>query len=345
MKNSAIKLIKFVKGMRSPVKCAAKGKRFCVMALLTVFCLLLFPTADAYGAVPGMAGIFKGAVRTPQFVISYVDYGDEPVQAGEDFIYTVAVMLSDGDEAMENTVVTLELPFGLSFADGNDRVYLGTIKPGYTYHADFNLHAREDLDGREYTMTARVSGVGSYYGTYWEKEDKVSVAVTPIEQLTVGHISFPERINAAYDDGSGMVEVPLTNSGHVAVHNIEIQVEGEDFKEQDPCVVETLEPSQRENAVIELSTETEGELAGELSIRFERSDGTLWEETIPFNVEGVYQPLEVDHSVRISPSVMEEDPAVPDLVWLAATMGCVAGAVVLFKMGQRWFYGMYGEKD
>ena len=320
-----------------------KRMSFCVMAIWTVLCLVLFPAADAYGAVPGRICVFREAARTPQFVVSYVDYGDEPVQAGKDFTYTVAVMLSDGDEAMENTVVCLELPFGLSFADGNDRVYLGTIQPGYIYHADFNLHAREDLDGREYTMTARMSGVGSYYGTYWEKEDKVSVAVTPIEQLTVGHISFPERINAAYNDGSGTVEVPLTNSGHVAIHNIEIRAEGENFKEQEPYVVETLEPSQRENAVIELSADTEGELSGELSISFEKSDGTLWEETIPFNVEGVYQPLEVDHSVRIHPSVMEEKGAVPDWVWLGATLGCVAGAVVLFKMGQRWFYGMYQQ--
>lgn len=322
-----------------------KGTGFCVMALLTVFCLLSLPAVGAYGAVPGMAVVFKEAVRTPQFVISYVEYGDEPVQAGEDFTYTVAVMLSDGDEAMENTVVTLELPFGLSFADGNDRVYLGTIKPGYTYHADFKLHAREDLDGREYTMTVRMSGVGSYYGTYWEKEEKASVAVTPVEQLTVGSISFPERINAAYDDGSGMVEIPLINSGHVAVHNIEIRVEGEDFTEQEPYVVETLEPSQRENAVIQLSTETEGALSGALVITFEKADGTLWEECVSFQTESVYQPLEVDHSVRIRPSVMEEAPTVPDWVWLTTTIGCVAGAVVLFKMGQRWFYGMYREKD
>ncbi|HIS47517.1 MAG TPA: hypothetical protein IAB46_08205 [Candidatus Scybalocola faecigallinarum] len=194
-------------------------------------------------------------------------------------------------------------------------------------------------------MTVRMSGVGSYYGTYWEKEEKASVAVTPVEQLTVGNISFPERINAAYDDGSGMVEIPLTNSGHVAVHNIEIRVEGEDFTEQEPYVVETLEPSQRENAVIQLSSETEGALSGALVITFEKADGTLWEERVSFQTESVYQPLEVDHSVRIRPSVMEEAPTVPDWVWLTTTIGCVAGAVVLFKMGQRWFYGMYREKD
>lgn len=272
-----------------------------------------------------------GEIRTSYFSVTDVSYGDGPVMAGKEFDCVITVRATDGDENIEGAVVTLKLPYGLSFADGNDRVFLGTLLPGKSYGAPFKLKADDNIRQTNCTVDVRLSGSSSRFGIPLETSESFQISVTPAERLEITNWAVPETINAAYDDGGGQFEFTLSNKGYVPVTDVEVSITGNGFEKQEPFYIEEMEPEAASNISMNLETREEGELEGKLMISYINILGEKKFLERSFSVTGVYNKPEMNHNVVIDPEMIAQEPVVPDWVWVPVTFGAIAGAVCLYK--------------
>lgn len=299
--------------MKSWMKCG-------ILAIAVLLCLF---TADLPAGASG--------IRTSYFALTDVSFGDGPVMAGQEFDCVLTVRATDGDENIEGAVVVLTLPYGLSFAGDSDRVFLGTLQAGKSYAAPFRLRVDEDVRQTVCTVKASFLGTSSHFGIPLETTEDFQVSVTPAERLETNGLVLPERINAAYDDGSGRLDFTLSNNGYVPVTEVTVAIRGTDFEEQEPFYIEEMEPNARENVSLNLVAAEEGSLEGALIISYTNVLGEKKELSTPIAVESQYLKPEMDHTVTIDPGMIQEAPLVPDWVWLPVTLGAIAGAYFLYR--------------
>ena len=278
------------------------------------------------------------SVRTSYFSVIDVSYGDGPVMAGTAFDCIVTVRVTDGDENIEGAVAVLELPYGLSFEDGNDRVFLGTLAPGTSYEASFRLRVDDNVRQTICNVSVQLSGTSSRFGIPLETKEGFQISVTPAERLKTEGLSLPEQINAAYDDGSGRLDFSLSNNGYVPVTEVEVFVRGDAFLVQEPFYIEEIQPSAKANVTLNLVTGEEGSHKGEIVISYLNVLGEKKEVAEPFVVEGIYHMPEFSHDIVIDPGMIKEVPAVPDWVWVPVTLGALVGAGLLYKKCRRLWH-------
>ena len=290
---------------------------------------------DGTGGGIGGAGVpetgSEKLIRASQFAVGDVYYGDSPILAGTDFDCSITIMATQGDENIKNAIVSLSLPTGLSFVDDTDRVYLGTLKAGRSYTADFRLRADERIRNTVCTLTVGLSGVSSYYALPLDKKETVQINVTPVERLAISNLTLPETINAAYDDGGGQFGFTLTNKGYASVTNVEISIEGDAFESGSPYVIEELKASEGVGVNLNLVTQEEGELAGSIQISYVNDFGETKVFDEPIQVVAEYRKAEINHNITVNPGIIQEPPLVPDWVWVIVTLGAVLGFVVMIR--------------
>lgn len=269
--------------------------------------------------------------RMSQFLVKAVDYGDTSVTAGMDFDCKITVMVTQGDESISNSLIALSLPYGISFADNTDRVYLGTLDAGKCYDVVFHLHVDESLSQKKATLKVHLTGSSSYSGISLEKEDDIEISTAPIEHLTINNLVLPDKINAAYDDGAGWLQFTLTNKGYAPVSDVKVSIEGESFSETDPFVIEELKESSSETVNLNLITNMEGTLEGNIFISYTNASGEFKQIREPIKVEAEYRKAEINHDIVINPELIQEKPLLPDWVWVIVTMGAIVGLAIFIK--------------
>ena len=272
---------------------------------------------------------------TPYLEITGISYGDGPAEAGTDFECTVTVTVSDGDEAIENAVVSLTLPYGLTFAKPTDRVYLGTLQPGYSYNAVFLLHVDRDIRQSTATVEAYISGVSSLYGIPMEMREDVQIAVRRAERIEIRELVVPSEVNAAYDDGSGRISFTLANQGETDIKDIEITVTGEGFLPAKPVSIEGIPSLSEEAVTVSVMPEDEGDFEGTLCVSYTSDGGSRREIKEPVKIHAFYQQAGISHDVIIDPAVIQPEPVIPDWVWAAATFGAIVGLIIILRKLRR----------
>lgn len=276
-------------------------------------------------------------IRASQFAVSDVYYGDAPVVAGSDFDCTITVTATRGDENIKEARISLELPYGLSFVEESDRLYLGTLISGQSYTADFRLHADESIRNKVCSLTVKLSGVSSYYALPLEKEERVQINISPVERLEISNLQLPEKINAAYDDGSGYFQFMLTNRGYAPVTDVEITIEGDAFETGGPVIFEELKSSESQSVSLNLVSQEEGLLSGNIHISYINDFGEEKSLDEPIQVAAEYRKAEISHNIVIDPGSIQEVPLIPDWIWVVVSLGAVAGGVVIVRRIARAF--------
>lgn len=276
-----------------------------------------------------METISEKLIRASQFIVDDIYYGDSPVLAGTDFDCAITIAATQGDESIKNAIVSLSLPYGLSFVEDTDRVFLGTLEAGKRYKANFRLHADESIRNTICTLTVILSGVSSYYALPLDKKDTVQINLTPVENIAITSLELPEKINAAYDDGSGRFGFTLTNKGYAAVRDVEISIEGDAFESTSSFIVEELKASEDASVNLNLVTQEEGTLTGNIHITYINNFGETKELNETIKVEAEYRKAEINHDIVISPEIIQEPPLIPDWIWIIVTLGAVLGGIWL----------------
>ncbi len=267
-------------------------------------------------------------IRTSWLEIERAAYEGASVVAGENFDFEVTILATEGDENVNDIIVSLSLPKGISYADEIERYSIGTLVPGQSKSVKFSLCADTNTGQKELMFKINITGVSSYYGVPIEKTENVKINITRLPILEVADLIVPNQINYAYDDGSGRVSFILRNTGFAFAKNIRIFMESETLEAED-ITIELLESQKQENVVLNVIAKQEDFVDGVINIAYESEEGTKSIIKIPIESEGYYQMPQINHNVVINPSIVHEKSLISDWVWFIMSLGIMVCLIIL----------------
>ena len=106
----------------------------------------------------------KENAKTPSLMVRTSGYG-EVVTAGEEFTLSLGIYATDGNENLNDVIVTLNLPENVSLSGGSLTQYVGTLAPKTTKNLNFNVLPSAGFAGTVADISVTLTGTGADSGT------------------------------------------------------------------------------------------------------------------------------------------------------------------------------------
>ena len=120
---------------------------------------------------------------TPNLMIRASSYGNEAVVAGTPFTLTLTLYATGGQENLNDVVISLTLPDGITMTSGSLSSYLGTMAPKSTRDVSFSLTPSAGFTGGVANITVNSVGTGA----------DTNKAVTGMSTTILVPVSQPDR--------------------------------------------------------------------------------------------------------------------------------------------------------
>lgn len=267
------------------------------------------------------------------FVVTSANYGGSEVTAGTPFTLSAALMATSGSYNVENTSVTLILPKEIKFNTGSSIQYIGTVKPGQSVSAQFELLPNATAEEGSYVITIKVTGTNPKDGSAVEASADITVPVTQPERFEISNARLPEYLVAGMNDGSGYSSVDLVNKGKGAVYNVEVEITGDGLSaEEGKQFVGTINGGSQSSVDFTVLADMGGTLQGTLVISYENARGEQKSLTQGFTVtaDDMGGDMGIDPWEPMpTPEPEPESTGMPVWAWLLIIVGGVAVAVVV----------------
>lgn len=296
--------------------------------------------SNAPADTPNQQGSYQNADKAAEIetklILESFSCGGRIPRPGEDFDLELKTTASSGSYPVNNVRVTVEIPETLNVVKDTNQYYIGTISPSRSENAVFHLHIAEGAAAKSCEIKVILEGLGAQSGIEVHTEETISVPIKQIERLEIIDIKLPEKVNASFDDGSGLMEVILANKGKASISNLHFSLEGQNVRLKDDADANndifTLNSGEQKSYALNIKAEKEGAFPAELMIYYKNSDGE--EKTISksITINAFYQKTEVDTHVHIDKDMIKEHEPVPFWAWLIGIAGISAGLYALIKI-------------
>ena len=265
------------------------------------------------------------APATPYIIVSQYSFGNSQIQAGASFTLHVTCRNTSRNIALDNIVMTVTAPEGLSISSGSNTVFIETLAAGETLSQSIQMEARPNA-----TVGSHSVQIDFSY-QYLSKKDRlenkmsesIAIPVSQIDRFTVDPITGIDDM--AQVDREFYIEVPFVNKGRSAVYNITASVTGNlNISASSQYYDGLLDAGKSDTLELAVIAKEAGDLVGEIIVQYEDENTNQKEIRVPF---GIY--IEEPHSY-------EEEPAYPDGIdpnMGAEESGVSAGTVVLCLFG------------
>ena len=127
----------------------------------------------------------KDQTTSPNLLVRTSSYGDS-VTAGQAFDLSLGLYATDGNENLDDVIVSLTLPENISLNGGSLSSYLGTICPKQTRDVTFQVMPASGFTGTVASITVNMTGTGSVTGKEVSGTTTISVPVSQPDRFEVG---------------------------------------------------------------------------------------------------------------------------------------------------------------
>ena len=165
----------------------------------------------------------KENAKTPSLMVRTSGYG-EVVTAGEEFTLSLGIYATDGNESLNDVIVTLNLPENVSLSGGSLTQYVGTLAPKSTKNLNFNVLPSAGFAGTVADISVTLTGTGADSGTAAASTPfTVSVPVTQPNRFEVGQLEMQDTVNVG---DTASVTLSYVNKGKRELGNLNAGSEG-----------------------------------------------------------------------------------------------------------------------
>ena len=119
----------------------------------------------------------KDQTTSPNLLVRTSSYGDS-VTAGQAFDLSLGLYATDGNENLDDVIVSLTLPENISLNGGSLSSYIGTICPKQTRDVTFQVMPASGFTGTVASITVNMTGTGSVTGKEVSGTTTISVPVS-----------------------------------------------------------------------------------------------------------------------------------------------------------------------
>ncbi|MDR0851334.1 MAG: hypothetical protein LBN36_02450 [Clostridiales Family XIII bacterium] len=224
-------------------------------------------------------------MRGTGFVLRNATYGLSEVTAGQSFQLKADILATNGTYNVENTSVTLVLPKDITFATGSSVSYIGTVAPGQTVPAKFDLLPIASIEEGSYTITVNISGINAKDGSAVSASADITVPIIQPERFEISNATLPEYLVVGTDDGSGYFSVDLINKGKSSVYNVEAEIVGDGLSaEEGKQFIGTIAGGAKSSADGTMLADQAGIIQAAVIITYENARGEVKTLTRDFSI-------------------------------------------------------------
>lgn len=276
-------------------------------------------------------------VKGTGFVLKEASYGQTQIFAGQPFTLSVTLLATNGDHNVENVTVGITPAKELSLLDGSSLAYIGTVKPGQSVPASFQLVPGANVEEGSYSAVIDIKGVDAKTGESVSAQVSISIPVVQPERFEIFSTQLPTDITAGMDDGAGFGTITLVNQGKGKVGNVSVDIQGAGLTtEEGKQYIGHMAGGEQKSADFNIKAETPGQIAALVLVSYESTSGEKKELTYEFTInveEGI--PDMGGEGMFPEPELPPASTGMPPWGWVLIALAVVGVGVAVVIVVKR----------
>ena len=285
-------------------------------------------------------------VPAPTIILNSANYGKVAI-VGEPFALSTVATNTSSNLELDNVSLKIVLPNGITLANGNSQVLIGTVGKGGTIDHTFNLIAEgvaNDVNSLPveliYTFEAFVGGKRAQFTS----SQDISINVQQPTRFDIQNMFNDVEM---FMGNESYMSASLVNKGKTTVYNVTAELVSDTLTAYDVEFLGNIMPGSTAEAEFDFTASQVGAANGKLLVTYEDASGTQYTLERDFTIE-VLEEMVWDEPMYNEPVVMpaeEKTNFIPYIIGGIAVAGAVAFAVIRKKKKAKRLAELEGEDE
>ena len=212
----------------------------------------------------------KDQTTTPNLLVRTSTYGDA-VTAGSPFTLSLGLYATDGNETLNDVIVSLTLPENISLNGGSLSNYVGSMAAKSMRDVTFSVLPAAGFTGTVADITVNMTAVGDITGKAVSSTTTISIPVSQPDRFEVGQLQLSADTMMVGDTGS--VTLSYVNKGKNPIGNLEARLTGTNLGSESYQYLGNLNAGTEGSVDFDITPDAAGNISGIITLNYEDASG------------------------------------------------------------------------
>lgn len=265
----------------------------------------------------------KDQTTTPNLLVRTSNYGDA-VTAGTPFTLSMGLYATDGNETLNDVIVSLTLPENISLNGGSLSNYVGSMAAKSMRDVTFSVLPAAGFTGTVADITVNMTAVGDITGKAVSSTTTISIPVSQPDRFEVGQLQLSSDTMTVGDTGS--VTLSYVNKGKNPIGNLEARLTGTNLGGESYQYLGNLNAGTEGSVDFDITPDAAGNISGIITLNYEDASGNP--RTISKDFAATAEEVNYDDAMPDYDPSMDEPQQTGMPVWGWVLIVVCAGVVV-----------------
>lgn len=276
----------------------------------------------------------KDQTTTPNLLVRTSTYGDA-VTAGSPFTLSLGLYATDGNETLNDVIVSLTLPENISLNGGSLSNYVGIMAAKSMRDVTFSVLPAAGFTGTVADITVNMTAVGDITGKAVSSTTTISIPVSQPDRFEVGQLQLSADTMMVGDTGS--VTLSYVNKGKNPIGNLEARLTGTNLGSESYQYLGNLNAGTEGSVDFDITPDAAGNISGIITLNYEDASGNP--RTISKAFTATAEEVNYEDAMPDYDPSMDEPQQTGMPVWgwvlIVVCMGVVVAVVVVVIVRKR----------
>lgn len=276
----------------------------------------------------------KDQTTTPNLLVRTSTYGDA-VTAGSPFTLSLGLYATDGNEMLNDVIVSLTLPENISLNGGSLSNYVGIMAAKSMRDVTFSVLPAAGFTGTVADITVNMTAVGDITGKAVSSTTTISIPVSQPDRFEVGQLQLSADTMMVGDTGS--VTLSYVNKGKNPIGNLEARLTGTNLGSESYQYLGNLNAGTEGSVDFDITPDAAGNISGIITLNYEDASGNP--RTISKDFTATAEEVNYEDAMPDYDPSMDEPQQTGMPVWgwvlIVVCVGVVVAVVVVVIVRKR----------
>ena len=276
----------------------------------------------------------KDQTTTPNLLVRTSNYGDA-VTAGTPFTLSLGLYATDGNETLNDVIVSLTLPENISLNGGSLSNYVGSMAAKSMRDVTFSVLPAAGFTGTVADITVNMTAVGDITGKAVSSTTTISIPVSQPDRFEVGQLQLSSDTMTVGDTGS--VTLSYVNKGKNPIGNLEARLTGTNLGGESYQYLGNLNAGTEGSVDFDITPDAAGNISGIITLNYEDASGNP--RTISKDFAATAEEVNYEDAMPDYDPSMDEPQQTGMPVWgwvlIVVCVGVVVAVVVVVIVRKR----------
>ena len=276
----------------------------------------------------------KDQTTTPNLLVRTSNYGDA-VTAGTPFTLSLGLYATDGNETLNDVIVSLTLPENISLNGGSLSNYVGSMAAKSMRDVTFSVLPAAGFTGTVADITVNMTAVGDITGKAVSSTTTISIPVSQPDRFEVGQLQLSSDTMMVGDTGS--VTLSYVNKGKNPIGNLEARLTGTNLGGESYQYLGNLNAGTEGSVDFDITPDAAGNISGIITLNYEDASGNP--RTISKDFTATAEEVNYDDAMPDYDPSMDDPQQTGMPVWgwvlIVVCVGVVVAVVVVVIVRKR----------